>query len=620
MNHAPEPAATASPAATYRDRAAQFAAERDRLAARSSLLSNLRVLAFAALVVIGLVIERTGSLASIVAALVTLGAFVALIAAHRRARTDQDWQDARATLNEDGLHRLSRDWDRLPVRPAPETAKGHAYAADLDLYGPASLSQILGPVGTSAGAATLDRWLLGRADADTVRARQDAVRELAPLHDLRETLAVHAGWSRRGRAHDLERFLRWAESDNWLRHGMVWRALAWLLPAATWMLIVLQATGVVAGALWLLPMAMTLAIYFTAAGRARATFETAFGRESMFEHYPEMLRAVVDVRLDAPVLRGITQRLSHDGRPADRHLDALRRIMHLADLRLSSMHPLVFLVTMWDFHVLFSLERWQRAAGPHVRDWLAALGEAEALAALATLAHDQPDWCFPELLPHGARTFDAQSLGHPLLADGDRVCNDVQIGPPGTFLLVTGSNMSGKSTLLRAVGLNAVLAQAGAPCCARTLSMAPLDVHTSIRVQDSLARGVSYFMAELERLKQVVDAAHHSRDAGEARLLFLLEEILHGTNTAESRIAARRVIRHLVDAGAVGAATTHDLDLATEPALTDAARLIHFREHFEDVDGRSTLRFDYRLREGIATSTNALELMRLVGLPADDDS
>jgi DNA mismatch repair ATPase MutS len=147
--------------------------------------------------------------------------------------------------------------------------------------------------------------------------------------------------------------------------------------------------------------------------------------------------------------------------------------------------------------------------------------------------------------------------------------------------------------------------------------MPPLDVHTSIRVQDSLARGVSYFMAELERLKQVVDAAHRIRAADGSRLLFLLDEILHGTNTAERRIAARRVIRHLVDAGAIGAATTHDLELAAEPLLADAAELVHFREHFEDDNGRSTLRFDYRLREGLATSTNALELMKLVGLPGE---
>ena len=246
----------------------------------------------------------------------------------------------------------------------------------------------------------------------------------------------------------------------------------------------------------------------------------------------------------------------------------------------------------------------------------------EALGALATLAHDQPDWVFAEVVaPDGVdgsadgTVLDAAALGHPLIPDEKRVANDVRVGPPGTFLLVTGSNMSGKSTLLRALGLNVVLAQAGAPVCAARLRMPRLDVHTSIRVQDSLARGVSYFMAELERLKQIVDAAHRVRDEGSATLLFLLDEILHGTNTAERRIAATRVIRHLVDTGAIGAATTHDLELAEEPALAGAARLVHFSETFNDVDGASTLHFDYRLRDGLATSTNALALMKIVGLP-----
>jgi DNA mismatch repair ATPase MutS len=175
--------------------------------------------------------------------------------------------------------------------------------------------------------------------------------------------------------------------------------------------------------------------------------------------------------------------------------------------------------------------------------------------------------------------------------------------------------MSGKSTLLRAIGVNVVLAQAGAPVCAQRMRLSPLEVSTSIRVQDSLARGVSYFMAELERLKQIVDAAHRVHADGRATLIYLLDEILHGTNTAERRIAATRVIRHLVDSGAIGAATTHDLELAGEPALAAAARLVHFSETLEDVDGASTLRFDYQLRDGLATSTNALALMRIVGLP-----
>jgi DNA mismatch repair ATPase MutS len=207
--------------------------------------------------------------------------------------------------------------------------------------------------------------------------------------------------------------------------------------------------------------------------------------------------------------------------------------------------------------------------------------------------------------------FSAEGLGHPLIADDVRVHNDVTVGPPGTFLLITGSNMSGKSTLLRAVGVNAVLAQAGAPCCAQRLRLTPLAVRTSIVVQDSLARGVSHFMAELERLKQVVDAADAAA-GGPVAVLYLLDEILHGTNTAERRIAARRVIRHLLAARAIGGVTTHDLELVNDVALRDHARLVHFQETFGD-DRR--LSFDYRLRPGLATSTNALKLMRYVGLP-----
>jgi hypothetical protein len=606
-----------SPAEVYHARSARFATERDRLARLSGRLSHARVAAFALLVLAGLFLERQPGPVSFTVLAMTIAAFIALVAAHRRMRRREQWHDRLVEFNEQGLHRLSRSWERLPTRAAPPAAAGHAYAADLDLYGHASLTQILGPVGTAAGQATLDGWLLHRAPPDVVRARQEAVTELAGLHDLRETLALHALRTPGAKRADVQRFLRWAESDGWLRRNVPLRIAAWGLPAATWLLLALHAFGVIGSALWLLPMAASLVVYFTTGARVRKTFDEAFGREPLFEHYPQMLAALARAEFTAPLLRGVRDRIVTAGTPADRRLATLQRLMHRADLRLSSMHLPVFLVTLWDLHVLRDLERWQRDSGRHVRDWLAALGEAEALASMATLAHDEPDWCFPTLEPHGSPLLEAESLGHPLIPAADRVSNDVTVGPPGSFLLVTGSNMSGKSTLLRALGVNAVLAQAGAPCCARRLRMPPLDVHTSIRVQDSLARGVSYFMAELERLKQVVDAAHAARAADQSRLLFLLDEILHGTNTAERRIAARNVIRHLVDTGAIGAATTHDLALAEEPAIAECAQLVHFEEHFVDDDGGSTLRFDYRLRPGLATSTNALALMRLVGLPAE---
>jgi len=213
----------------------------------------------------------------------------------------------------------------------------------------------------------------------------------------------------------------------------------------------------------------------------------------------------------------------------------------------------------------------------------------------------------PEL--HADRRLQGEALGHPLIDDRRRVSNDVEVGPPGSVLLVTGSNMSGKSTLLRAIGLNTVLAQAGGCVCARQLRLPPCDLQSSIRVQDSLELGVSYFMAALARLKGVVDAAEHQPK--DRVLLYLLDEILQGTNSAERSVAVRAVARHLLDAGAVGVMTTHDLSLAGEEPLKSSAVLVHFTEA---VDERGTMTFDYRLRPGLATSRNALRLMQMIGI------
>jgi DNA mismatch repair ATPase MutS len=273
-------------------------------------------------------------------------------------------------------------------------------------------------------------------------------------------------------------------------------------------------------------------------------------------------------------------------------------------------------VLLWDFHVLALLERWQRRNGQLVRCWFEALSEWEALASLATLAHDNPTWAFPVIANRAERdrTVCARSLAHPLIPADSRVANDVSIGPPGTFLLVTGSNMSGKTTLLRAIGTNVVLAQAGAPVCAERLSMPPVSLATSMRIHDSLTSGVSYYLAELMRLKEIVDIARtHPVDAGRV-VLYLLDEILQGTNTAERQMAVRRVLSHLLNQGAIGAVSTHDLQVAAAPPLSYACHAVHFRETIHNELGRHEMTFDYKLREGLATTSNALKLLEIVGL------
>jgi hypothetical protein len=603
----------ATPADGYRDRRDRFGALRDAEARRSRALSTGRLVAFLALIGAGVWSEvRPGPPPLIVIALSAI-AFIFLVVRHHRVRRRERWYETMRALDEEGLARIARDWETLPERAAPASARGHAYAGDLDLFGRPGLAQLLGPAATQPGRETLARWLLEPAAADVVRERQQAVAELAPDVDLRHTAFAHGRQAATVRSEDVEAFLRWAEGPP-LRLPVAVTWAARILPVLTIAGMILDATGIIGPPLWVWPLLASAALTFSAFGsRVRRVFSEAFAKEAMFRAYPELFAVFSGATFDGPLLRRLGGGLSAEGVAAHERLRGLVRLRVMGDLRFSgTTYVPVQLLTMWDFHVLALIERWKRIAGKRVRAWLEMLGELEALAALATLAHDEPEWALPDIGDGDALA--AGRLGHPMLPRAVRVDNDVTVGPPGTVLLVTGSNMSGKSTLLRAIGLNAVLALAGGPVCARAMRMPVVDLRTSIHIEDSLVRGVSFFMAQLQRMKEIVSAADASSTSNGPRVLYLLDEILQGTNTAERRIAATRVIRHLVDRGALGAVTTHDLEIATDPALIDAADPVHFTETVEGSVGEATMNFDYLLRPGVATSTNALKLMEIVGL------
>jgi DNA mismatch repair ATPase MutS len=381
------------------------------------------------------------------------------------------------------------------------------------------------------------------------------------------------------------------------------------LTGAIWLLAALHFAGLTGTAWWGIPLLTGLVLSFATARHVYRAFDHAGAGQRALSRYAGLFQHALAMPAGAPRLAHLHARLTADGLSAPDCMRRLNRILSFAELHSAAaiLHFPVQAVTLWDFHVLFALDRWRRAAGPHVRGWLASLGEVDALAALARVRYDNPEWAVPTTT--GAPLLAARAIGHPLIPAERRVANDVEIGPPGTILLVTGSNMSGKSTLLRAVGLNTVLAQAGAPVCAASLVLPSVDLQTSIRIQDSLELGLSYFMAALARLKGVVDAAERPQRG--RTLLYLLDEILQGTNSAERGVAVRAIARHLLDAGAIGAMTTHDLALASEPPLDTAARPVHFTE---TVDAEGAMSFDYRLRPGVATSRNALRLMQLIGI------
>lgn len=383
--------------------------------------------------------------------------------------------------------------------------------------------------------------------------------------------------------------------------------LAWLLGPLPWSAALLVVFG-----------AYLLSAAFDK--RLARDFERATAGADGLRGHGGIFRWLEEMPGEGRRLSELRERLAAGGRSAASWMDRLERLMVLADLRFGLMHFFVEVLFQWDFHLQARFERWRDRAGPAARGWLEALGEVEALAALAALAHAQPEWAFPEVDPE-TDAVAGRDLGHPLIPDGRRVGNDVAVGPPGTFLLVTGSNMSGKTTLLRAIGTNAVLAWAGGPVCAAGLRLPPVALATSIAVEDSLEEGVSFFLAELLRLKAVVAVAEARAAAGSSgeRVVYLLDEILRGTNSLERRIAVQRVIGRLVALGAVGAVTTHDLEILAEGELAEEAQPIHFRETVRPrPDGGAEMTFDYLARPGLATTTNALRLLEAVGLTGDE--
>ncbi len=598
----------------YQERSREFQRQFTAVSRRWNRVANLRLVAFVlGAGLIGWALWRDQAWL-VVPGLVALLAFAWLVSHHQRLGKQRRRLELLIEINKAGVARVERDWTRLPLVDSWMPPSGHPFAKDLDIFGHASLFHFLARTTTPMGARTLREWLLDPAAPRVIADRHEAVADLGNRLDTRQELEM---LGRSVPSHpDLEPFFAWAEGPRWLagHRFLVWSAR--ISTVLLWLLVVADLTGLIGPPLWLIPALVNLLMAQTIAAPIYPILAQVATQQRTMLRYAEMLRLIIDTSVAATLNRDAQAKLAAGGSNAPAALKRLDRLAALLIPRGTLLYIPIQALTLWDVHLLDALERWHASAGSHARTWLSILGEMEALSSLAGLRHDEPSWAFPEVKADTA-ALKTQQMAHPLLP-GNRVPNDVTIGPPGTFLLVTGSNMSGKSTLLRAVGTNAVLAGAGAPVCATEWSMPPVTIGTSARVQDSLAEGVSFFMAELQRLKQIVDLAEATMQHG-GQFLFLLDEILQGTNTAERQIAARRIVRHLMVQGAIGVISTHDLALAGTPSLQAAARPIHFRETFDEAAGRATMSFDYQAREGIATSSNALRLMALIGLDTSEE-
>jgi hypothetical protein len=573
----------------------------DRLSAR---LSYARICAVAAIAVVGwLTLVHTGSARLPAWTLaVPLAAFVGLAVWHDRVIRAGARSAQAASFYERGIARIEDRWHGSGPTGERFLDANHLYAHDLDIFGNASLFQLLSLARTHLGEERLAGWLAAPAATATVRLRQEAVAELRDDLDFREALVCAGGPSPDV---DTVALSAWAAAPA--RPESIWlRATAIALAA-----------GILATGYWWaaggpeapLLIVVVLKMLLTRPSRARVA-RVVKGVERPLAQLDLLIETLLHIERStfrAPHLADLrTGMLSHGVVPSH----AIRRLKSLAEMlewRRNAIFAPISAAISWPLHIAAAIESWRREFGDKVLVWLSVIAEYEALSSIAGYACEHPADVFPELIEEGPAQFDGHQLGHPIVPALRMVRNDVVLSSPVRLLMVSGSNMSGKSTLLRTVGVNAVLAMAGSPVRAARLAMTPLAVGATLHVNDSLQAGRSRFFSEISRIRGIVDLTE-----GQPSPIFLLDELFQGTNSHDRAIGAEALLTSLVDRGAIGLTTTHDLSL-TAMADRSGGRIVNV--HFEDQLRDGELVFDYRMKPGPVTHSNALALMQSVGLP-----
>jgi len=532
------------------------------------------------------------------------------------------------------LARCKRNWGELNALPTEENCKEYysELSRDLDLFGDRSLYRWCSLAMTQTGAKTLCEWLTSWVPEETVTERQLAVQEIAADRLWREAFFETTCGYRNQQASP-EGLAQWCQEGLYFAKRQWVHWLTWLSPA-----VMLSGVAVVVYCkieeneygqfvglgMFLGGAAVNFLVTMVITGPIHDIFIKIGTANRELQSLVNIILAIKKLDSKQTLLFRIRGKCFDEQHSAEQALSQLQRIMAMAGMQRS---PLMFIpylllqiVFLWDVRILELLERWKLHYGSRAAGWLEAIGITETLFSAATIADEYPSWVYPKSIDKkssalsNANLLEIIGVAHPLLKDDSQVPNSLSISKEKPLLLVTGSNMAGKSTLLRSVGVNSILSRLGAPVCARSWSGAVCELASSIRVQDSLQDGVSFFMAELKRLRSVVDTAQKENHPGGKQMLILLDEILQGTNSRERQIAVEHVLDKLVECGCIVMTSTHDLEMAGNASIQRIAQVVHFREHFEMVDGQQVMRFDYVMRAGVTPTTNALKLLELVGL------
>lgn len=597
---------TSSPSTFYQAQSEHYFSELSELAQKDSLYATFRGLCF--LAGVGLTVAIWSfHLLSPAWLLLPVVLFILLIFGHGKIIKRKKKAEAAVEYYRRCLKRLENQWQSFGETGKRFLDSSHPYTSDLDIFGPSSLFQLINYSQTTLGEDCLADWLSTVPESSTILKRQEAIRELSGKGKLFEEYALlypnHQNefnqsyleeWSQKP-AFPIPRQIR--SIATILGLSMVGAVLAFLnikpLPPFLGLLSLLAILGVVV-------------LTFLYRKEIRALAIDADKAGSGLDVLSSVMKLIEKQDFESELFQEIRNRLETEGvNPSQRISQLHNRIQNLNNTTQNQFFAPISFVFCLPIHFIHALEVWRSKVGVHVPDWLSAVGEFETLLCLARYAYEHPEDQYPEIRSEGTR-FEAVKMGHPLVENSICVRNDISLNDQTQLIMVSGSNMSGKSTLLRTIGSNAILSYAGVPVRAAKLSISPMIIGTAMRIQDSLQDGRSLFYAVLNRLKQVIDLA-----GKEPPLLFLLDEILHGTNSHDRRVGAEGIIRNLVEKNAIGLVTTHDLELTRiVQEFGDHAINIHFQDEIKD--GEMT--FDYKIHPGVVEKSNALELMKIVGL------
>jgi hypothetical protein len=539
-----------------------------------------------------------------VACLLLLIIFTRLVFADLKNKAAIEHTNFLIAINKDELKALAHQYHHFP-NGTEHIPKEHDYCNDLDIFGHASLYQYINRTNSQMGSNILAGWLSNPSTPESIIDRQLAVKELATQTPWRQQLQA-IGAAKKIQTATQIRLQNWFAEKNRFLHNPLWQYLRYIIPALLFTVILLNITELLSNYVrnYCLLTATLLAFYISK--KVTPIHQQVSKMSDELDVLSESIQLIEKSTFNSAGLQSLQLRFKHGKQSASSSLYQLKKILERLDMRFNIVVfiPLDILF-LWDLQQVLALEKWKQQNHKDVMEWFTTLGEFEAASSLATLSFNHPHWCFP-ILKEQHFFIEGKELGHPLIPAGKCVTNPVNIEQSGELMLVTGSNMAGKSTYLRSIGVNTVLAMAGSPVCAGYFCLSPVQIISSMRIADNLEESTSTFYAELKKLKTVIDKVNNKE-----KVFILLDEILRGTNSLDRHTGSAALIKQLIKHHAVGILATHDVELAK---MKDdyPANILNY--HFDVQVNNDELYFDYKLKEGICTSLNASILMKKIGI------